>query len=178
MWSLLDAEQAIPWPEQPLTYHLKFRIWFQDYSVGEHINVKRTTWGIASPVDYDVPQCPTGTPLDQCIHRISGTFTVPGQNIHLVAAHFHCHAPTCLDISLYDNETGTLICTEKPLYGNSTSKFGEPGYILQPPCLWGSAKYGLDPPVSVGGKTLTAIKHSNSTYGHHGEMAWLQMFYV
>ena len=178
MWSLLDADQAIPWSDQPLTYHLKFRIWFQDYSAREHVNVKRTTWGIASPVEYDVPQCPAGTPSEQCIHRISGTFTVP-ENIHLVAAHFHCHAPTCLDISLYDNETGTLICTEKPLYGDSMSqKFGEPGYILQPPCLWGSAKYGLDPPVSVGGKTLTAIKHSNSTYGHHGEMAWLQMFYV
>jgi hypothetical protein len=177
MWSLLDADQQIPWPDIPLTYHLKFRFWFQDYSPTVHTNVKKTTWGIASPVEYDVPQyCHNGN--DGCIHRISGTFTVPN-NVTLVAAHFHCHAPTCLDMTLYDNQTGAIICQEKPIYGHNNSlPFDEPGYILQPPCLWGSSRYGLTSPPDVSGKTLTIIKHSNSTYGHHGEMAWSQMFYV
>jgi len=29
MWSLLDADQDIPWQDQPLNYSLKFRFWFQ-----------------------------------------------------------------------------------------------------------------------------------------------------
>merc|ERR1712113_29314 len=57
MFSLLDADQDIPWPDQPLEYHLKMRFWYQDYDESYHTNVKRTTWGIASPVEYDVPKC-------------------------------------------------------------------------------------------------------------------------
>ena len=48
------------------------------------------------------------------------------------------------------------------------------GYILQPPCLWGSPDFGLSPPPSVDGFVLGAVKTSNATYGHHGEMAWQQ----
>ena len=31
MWSLLDADQKIPWADTPLVYNLKFRIWAQPY---------------------------------------------------------------------------------------------------------------------------------------------------
>merc|ERR1712227_373959 len=57
MWSLLDADQDIPWVDQPLEYSLKFRFWYQDYNPSYHKNVQRDTWGIASPVEYDVPKC-------------------------------------------------------------------------------------------------------------------------
>ena len=57
-------------------------------------------------------------------------------------------------------------------------KFDEPGYIAVPPCLWGRAEDGLAPPPVVSGQTLYGVKHTNSTYGHHGEMAWLQVFYI
>ena len=57
-------------------------------------------------------------------------------------------------------------------------RFDEAGYILQPPCIWGKAKHGLEPPVDVDGVTLITIKTSNATAGHHGEMAWQQMFMV
>ena len=53
----------------------------------------------------------------------------------------------------------------------------EPGYILQPPCLWGDAKFGLEAPPDVTGRTLHTVKTSKADYGHHGEMAWQQMYF-
>jgi len=185
MWSLLDAEQQIPWTDQPLKYRLKFRFWYQDYNASYHTNVKRTTWGIASPVEYDVPQCHEG--LMGCskgldgtwVHTITGTYLGKGR---LIAAHFHCHAPTCLSVAMYRNDTGELLCVERPVYGGtgqiSEKEFDEPGFILQPPCLWGDAAFGLEPPPDVNGVMLHSVKTANATYGHHGEMAWQQMYYV
>lgn len=209
MWSLLDADQEIPWQDQPLNYSIKFRFWYQEYNATggsivepaddaklavakatgtapSHLNVQRTTWGIASPVEYDVPKCDNETmgctcDAHNCNHTIEGTFLPSPSNIKLVAAHFHCHAPTCLSVTMYNNDTGEVICEERPIYGGqglNTPGFDEPGYITQPPCLWGDAKFGLTEPPSMKGVTLHVVKHSNATYGHHGEMAWLQMFYV
>jgi hypothetical protein len=192
MWSLLDADQEIPWADQPLEYHLKFRFWYQEYKPNRgdgqpsHQNVKRTTWGIASPVEYDVPKCGTGVPGctqqedGNWIHTIRGSFKGNGK---LVAAHFHCHAPTCLSMTMYDNATGEVICEERPIYGGTgvipEARYDEPGYILQPPCLWGdNPELGLEPPLDVNGRELYTIKTSNATYGHHGEMAWQQMYFV
>ena len=36
---------------------------------------------------------------------------------------------------------------------------------------WGSAEHGLEPPPLVSGMTIRAVSVTNSTYGHHGEMA-------
>ena len=195
MWSLLDADQPIPWPDQPLEYHLKFRFWVQEYNASYHQILQRSTWGIASPVEYDVPKCTEG--MKGCskssvdgtwIHTITGTYQGSGQ---LAAAHFHCHAPTCLSIAMYrcdknvtvcNATNGELLCEERPIYGGTNKvpnkKFDEPGYILQPPCLWGDSRYGLEAPVDVDPNKyiLGSVKTSNATYGHHGEMAWQQMY--
>jgi hypothetical protein len=32
MWSLLDADQEIPWVDTPLEYHMKFRFYVQPYN--------------------------------------------------------------------------------------------------------------------------------------------------
>jgi len=193
MWSLLDADQEIPWVDQPLEYQLKFRFWVQPYNESYHKNAKRTTWGIASPVEYDVPKCAPG--IMGCsqqadgnwIHTIRGTFKGNGK---LLAAHFHCHAPTCLSFAMYKCDkgvkncnatTGTLLCHENPVYGGTgkidNKDMDEPGFILQPPCIWGSPEFGLEPPPDVSGLMLHSVKISNSTFGHHGEMAWQQMYY-
>ena len=201
MWSLLDADQDIPWADTPLVYSLKFRIWAQPYDPKVHTNVRRTTWGIASPVEYDVPKCEEG--VVGCsratkasggdgsgrgwVHTINGTFSGGGK---LAAAHFHCHAPTCLSVAMYrcnmsevdvcNATTGELLCEERPIYGGTgridDRRFDEPGYILQPPCIWGDAAYGLQPPPETSGYTLHSVKTANATAGHHGEMAWQQMF--
>lgn len=209
LWSLLDADQDIPWTSKPITYHLKLRFWVQPYDSNYHTNVFRTTWGIASPVEYDVPRC--GENVEGCtrskdntwIHTITGTFAGEGM---LVSAHFHCHAPTCLSMGLYlcpkgsdtcDEFSGQLLCEEKPIYGGTgrvdLPKMDEPGYkfnqkftsciilspryILQPPCLWGSQQFGLTPPPNTTNRVLHAKKTANATIGHHGEMAWMQMYY-
>ena len=198
LWSLLDADQQIPWADQPLNYSHKFRFWFQEYDPTgpSHTNVLHTScWGLGSPVEYDVPQCAPGTPTAECVHTITGlgVFEPKGHSLltkRLVAAHFHCHAPTCLSISLYScapNSTTTcldkrLMCRESPLYGGTGSldlkRFDEPGYIAQPPCLWGAAEHGLEAPPAVGGRMMYAEAKTNSTYGHHGEMAWMQVYYA
>eukprot|EP00494_Astrolonche_serrata_P006955 UN06980 len=68
MWSLLDKDQEIPWKDQPLEYHMKFRYWFQEYDENKHQTLDRWTWGgIAGPVEYDVPQCAPGTPTEDCV---------------------------------------------------------------------------------------------------------------
>jgi hypothetical protein len=190
-WILLDADQEVPWANITLEYHLKFRYWVQEYSASKHTLVHRTTWGIASPVEYDVPQCKGGTPTSECVHKITGlgVFQPPSQPAErLVAAHFHCHAPTCLSIKLFVCDPSvhthcanqTLLCEQRPLYGGKGhgvgKGFDEPGYIAQPPCLWGKAEHGLAPPPVVSGANLYAVSETNNTYGHHGEMAWLQVF--
>eukprot|EP00041_Stephanoeca_diplocostata_P021125 m.486046 g.486046 ORF g.486046 m.486046 type:complete len:898 (+) comp21742_c0_seq1:58-2751(+) len=194
MFSLLDADQEIPWVDQQLNYSLKFRFWVQPYNASYHTTVKRQTWGIASPVEYDVPKCEEG--MEACfrgsdgtwVHEIRGTYTGSGS---LVAAHFHCHAPTCLSMAMYrcnssvavcNETTGELLCDERPVYGGTgkvdNPNMDEPGYILQPPCLWGSPEFGLEPPPLVEGYTLHTVKTSNATYAHHGEMAWQQMLLI
>ena len=78
--SLLDADQPIPWVDQPLELHLKFRFYYQDYDKTRHTNVQRTqTWGIGAPVEYDVPKCServmgcSQEPSGRWIHTITGT---------------------------------------------------------------------------------------------------------
>jgi len=190
MWSLLDAEQekdarVQAWKALPLTYYQKYRIYFQDYEPAKHIGtVPRQDWNIgASGGEYDVPQCPPGTPVEECTWEIWGVLTPGGVNNYLAAIHFHCHAPTCLEMAIYNNATGELICSEKPIYGGTNRldatgpKFDEPGYILQPPCLWGDAP-GLEPMPKASGVTFIIKAITNSTYGHHGEMAFPEVTVV
>ena len=127
------------------------------------------------------PQCPPGTPVDKCTHEIWGVVTPGGENLHMAAIHFHCHAPTCLAMEIINNETGKVLCRQEPVYGGTgkvdLNKFDEPGYILQPPCLWGDQP-GLAPMPKVSGVTFTIRAITNSTYGHHGEMAFPEIALV
>jgi len=188
MWSLLDSDQEKDervqrWKSMPLTYYQKYRIYFQDYrpptAPNPHLGTMgRQGWGIAAAggdAEYDVPKkCPPGTPVEECTYEIWGVLTPGGTNNYLAAIHFHCHAPTCLEMALYNNVTGELVCSQKPIYGGTgqidQSRFDEPGYILQPPCLWGSQP-GLAPMPKASGIKFLVKAITNSTYGHHGEMA-------
>jgi hypothetical protein len=68
------------------------------------------------------------------------------------------------------------MCNQTPQYGDGTSPFGEPAYILQPPCLWGKAEHGLEAPPKLDNLTLFLVKTSNATVGHYGEMAAAQVY--
>lgn len=105
-WSLLDAEQEVPWADQPLVLYKKYRIYFQEFDPQRHKQIERHDWGIGADGDhseYDVPKCAAGTPIGKCTHQISGAWVpVPagGDDKYLVLAHHHCHAPTCLRVEL------------------------------------------------------------------------------
>ena len=213
MWSLLDADQEIPWVDRPLEYHFKFRFWYQEYradggngkpshkKIGGGWGSNLGAGGGGLGAEFDVPKCAEGVP--GCSKGEDGTWvhTVVGiqkasehAGSELVAAHMHCHAPTCLSMSIANNETGEMICEQRPTYGGSNpadvhdknrpgtsreaDKYEETGFIAVPPCLWGSPEHGLDPPPNLDGVTMRIVKRSNATYGHHGEMAHGQFYYA
>jgi hypothetical protein len=198
-WHLLDADQEIPWQDQPLIYYKKFRVYFQEYEPSHHKQIQRVDWCIGSHegCEYDVPQCAenlanpqcrgggNGQGCKLCNHTITGTWApvaAQGPPVYLAAIHHHCHAPTCLYMETYNNATGELLCRTQPVYGgtrgyvndtirNGVAVFDEPGYIASPPCMWGRPEDGLAPPPKMNGVTIFVKAVTNSTYGHHGEMA-------
>jgi hypothetical protein len=93
--------------------------------------------------------CPDG-PDCACIHTITYHWSM--SNASMLYAGGHCHAPSCIGIELYKNDTGApeLICNQTTHYGVGgvkTDKYDEAGYVTLPPCLWGSDKEGLKGPV-------------------------------
>ena len=86
--------------------------------------------------------------------------------------------PSC---ELYNEDTGQLICRQEPVYGTShwtpENPYDEEGYVLIPPCLWGSEEEGLVPgPYLSYGTNMLSIKKNNNTNGHYGgklaETSW------
>jgi len=166
MWSLLDADQEIPWTDQPLILHHKYRFWVQPFDESYHTPVHYgfgTQMLIGSPWEYDVPKCSKTIPGCSLsndgktwVHTISGGTIA---NATLVTLNFHCHAPTCMSMEVYACEKGTLLtncnattgkllCKQEPVYGGTGnsklngSRFDEPGYIAIP----GMFSLSLPPP--------------------------------
>ena len=211
--SLLDNEQEQPWPDQILEYRLKFRFYYQDFDNGHEqvggsqddqlrtpshkslIRLYHQTEAWAG--EYDIPQCATGTPPEQCIHVITARWKVRemmadcamhdatictgkgspyATGIELIYAGPHCHAGTCISMELYNADTGELLCQVQPILGQNSSKpYQEEEYIAIPPCLWGEEDGLVSPRLLTMDTTLLSIKRSNSTYPHTGEMASWQM---
>jgi hypothetical protein len=74
-WFLLDKEQESP--EEVLEYRIKARFYFQEHDPDRHENIWR--WGFATDAgsgEYDVPQCPAGTPVENCVHEITSHLQV------------------------------------------------------------------------------------------------------
>jgi len=207
MWSLLDADQEIPWADQPLKFQHKYRFWVQPYTEGYHTPVEYgggNGFYIGSPYEYDVPKCDKTVPgctfVDgSWIHTIRGS---KYGGASMASLNFHCHAPTCLNMSIWACPSGTslddcanatswaeaeakgykLICNQKPVYGGSGNKalngtkFDEAGYIAIPDCFWGSREQGLEPPLDIKGVPIFILKTANATNGHYGEMSGGQPF--
>ena len=220
MQSLLDTDQETPWKDQPLEYHMKFRYYFEEYTPARalissseelaledvasaqlvtmqasHQNLVRMYWMTeAYAGEYDIVQCPAGTPPSQCIQIISSRWPVKNMiagcdgpwcagkdlkkadGVELIYAGPHCHAPSCISMELYNADTGELLCRVEPRPGRSTDKvFDEMGFLAIPPCLWGHEE-GLAQPVFLSmNTTLLSIKRNNNTHAHFGEMASWQM---
>ena len=164
-----------------LRIYYRWRFYFQEYDPKRHVSASGWNTGIGgNTAEYDVPRCPAGTPVEECTHTITGVVTPPAGDMHFVGAHYHCHAPTCIRMEIYNNVTGELLCREEPYHGQGADtkgkdRFDEAGYIAQRVCLWGNETYGLERPPKVGGVPLFITATTNSTFGHHGEMALPQM---
>jgi len=185
LFTLLDKDQQTPWVDQPLEYHMKFRIYYQDSPSIK--NVIQHNWGgMATPTEYDVPKCSEG--IEGCsreggqwVHRMNGTWTVGemtgGKGIEFVTIHGHCHAPTCIDFTLYNADTGEVICRQVPVYGQSNTTYDEKGYLAVPPCVFGSPEDGLlRSPVLNASTRLFSTKTCSANDGHHGEMSLWQTY--
>jgi hypothetical protein len=77
--------------------------------------------------------------------------------MRLIYAGGHCHAPSCISMELYRNDTGELLCRQLPVYGTGTTgdKWDQAGYLTLPPCLWGDDA-GLEPSVRHSFRPLSA----------------------
>jgi len=124
--------------------------------------------------------CPDGDDCD-CVHTITMNWVM--SNARMLYAGGHCHAPSCISIELYRNDTGTpeLLCLQRSLYGQGNvtgDKFDEAGYVVLPPCLWSDeAGEGLAPSSWLPANTpMYSVKRNRNTWaGHYGEMASWQM---
>lgn len=198
---LLDKDQIEP--ADVLTYHLKFRFYYQPYvpatpsQPASHQNLVRLYYQTeAMATEYDIPKCDPTTPTDQCIHEITARWQVKDMinncdtrgnpscsgnitdfdGVHLIYVAGHCHAPSCISMELYNADTGKLLCHHSPVYGKTHDIYDEEGYLAIPPCLFGSEDSGLVPPTFLSFSThLTSIKRNNNTAAHYGEMASWQM---
>ena len=66
---------------------------------------------------------------------------------------------------------------QAPVYGASNGTFDEEGYLHVPPCVFGTAEEGLNPPpVLAFNTTLVSTKRCRANYGHHGEMSLWQTY--
>jgi len=124
--------------------------------------------------------CPGGEDCE-CEHTIQYEWSIGGTR--LLYAGGHCHAPACLSLNLYVNESGKLrlLCAQVPKYGKgdyAKDKFDDKGYLTLPPCLWSDdPSEGLHPSEWLPhGTRLVSIKKNQNTHtGHYGEMASWQM---
>jgi len=192
---LLDADQEIPEPVDEV--YFKWRFYFDEFNPKEQTILIHLEWQFGH-IEYDVPQAPPGTPPSQAIHHLTTRFSlkdlmdlygkphcdpfteyycaditrVTKNGVSLIMAGGHCHAPACIDIELYDADTGNLICRVTPEMGGGDDVWDEEGYLWLPPCQWGNKDDGLaQPPVFVLNTNFTSTKRVNSTYGHTGVMA-------
>jgi len=150
-----------------------------------------------SVIDYDVPMAPAGTPPAEAVHTVTSHFkasdmftacnarsatycadpkNVTAAGVQLIMAGGHCHAPACLSLELWNEDTGELLCQVTPALGSGDEAQNEKGYLWLPHCAWGEAAYGLKPPPIIHLDTkLRSSKRTNSTYYHPGVMAIWQM---
>mmetsp|Transcript_61941 Transcript_61941/g.170570 ORF Transcript_61941/g.170570 Transcript_61941/m.170570 type:complete len:455 (-) Transcript_61941:351-1715(-) len=111
--------------------------------------------------------------LDDCDWRntsaCSGQYK-DSEGVYMVYAGGHCHAPNCVSIELWNQDTGELYCRQLPMFGKgdiTNDKFDDKGYATLPPCVWSddaSEDLPTRPRVPFDAK-LYSVAVQNSTYG-------------
>merc|ERR1712232_553281 len=94
-----------------------------------------------------------------------------GGHFQLVYAGAHCHAPACMRMELWNEDTHELLCEVDADFGKEAMC-----ELSLPPCVWGSAAEGLKPPPVLRlDSNLTVVKYANNTNARWGTMALWQM---
>merc|ERR1712159_842769 len=118
---------------------MKFRFYFEEFTPNA---IQNTVWLFhIAQAEYDIVQCPMGTPASECVQVNKARFKVSdmmkncsskgsivctgiGSNDPKITAGIkpilinpHCHAPTCLSMELYNADSGELICGVHPIHG-------------------------------------------------------------
>lgn len=198
---LLDEDQ--PDQSGYLRYHQKYRFWFEEYNnhvdlpryydqTEAHAGEYDIPPAFRSPGDGPIPgypdwpehtltpgttcqgSCFDGVAKDcECVHTLTRRWQLE-EPTRLIYLGPHCHAPHCVSMTLYRNDSGVLtqVCHTEPIYGQGKDKFDEPGYALLPPCIWGPDE-GLQQSFLMpkGQWMLGVIKTKNTFVGHFGQMA-------
>lgn len=125
-------------------------------------------------IEYDVPQCASGTAPEDCVYemttvqRVSGSINATDDDllaIPYMVAHLHYGG---IDFSTYNDATGELLCTSKAEYGNGTEPGNEAGYLVNmTPCYF----EGEDIPVMKATDLVRHVARYNATEPHTGVMA-------
>jgi hypothetical protein len=114
---LLDKNQTVP-PQRDV-YKMKFRIYYEEFT--NQTEAFFMFQAIDAGGEYQVPQAKPGTPPEQRVHTVSQDFTVAStitgegvspspvefdphsseSQVLLLRAGTHCHAPACINETLY-----------------------------------------------------------------------------
>ena len=147
-WMLTDREQRSRVPSELLVFHMKIRIWFQEYikktptAPASHQLLSRMYHSIAGEYDV-VKQTPShsrkdvnGSNMQVNVFKFKGrqmvnfgnvrtaTMSTPyptkeQTGIKLLYLGGHCHAPTCVRFDLYNDDTGELLCRQQGRLGKT-----------------------------------------------------------
>jgi len=152
-------------------------------------------------IEYDAVKAPSATPPSATVHTVTSHFqtvdmmapdgcdvrtdaycadakraAAHGGGIELLMAGGHCHAPACLGLELWNDDSGELLCRVTPRAGGGDDVYDEVGYIYLPPCQWAEGDPALRPPPLLAlHANLSAVQITNNTYYHYGVMGIWQM---
>jgi len=151
-------------------------------------------------IEYDAVASPPSTPPAEQVHTVTSHFrtrdmlapkgcdatTDPycadatvararGGGVQLLMAGGHCHAPACLSLELWNDDTKELVCRVTPRLGHGDAVYDEAGYVYLPPCQWGHEPHLHPPPFLALDANLSAVKKTNSSVYHYGVMGIWQM---
>jgi hypothetical protein len=165
-------------PAENCTHIIKSKFTGTDILMGGEIDLAAKQAGkltTSSCGDVGCACMVRGNP-DACMN-VSRVANEYGGKYRLMYAALHCHAPACMSMELWNDDTGELICRNDAVYGNGTTPHNEKAYLVGiPPCLWGSTEEGLaPPPIMHLDANYSALKRANNTNGHWGVMALWQM---
>lgn len=129
-------------------------------------------------IEYTVPQCAPGTPIEKCVHVATNVQMLapnisrerPDAEIDLVYAAGHVHTGA-IRLELIDEETNQLLCEADLKYGSSEKAGDEKGYLVGSfPCVWPNAT----PPRMRADHRLRTVAYYNSSVQRNGVMSlWL-----